>query len=66
MSIKETDFPLNRTPEEREKSKLETKCHICGRKSTNPHGKKGFCSGMIVNPNFKQEMEEYNQIEKTI
>ena len=31
-SLMGTDFPLNWTQEEREKSKKATTCHICGRK----------------------------------
>ena len=46
-SLMGTDFSLNWTKEEREKSKSAKTCHICGRKSTTPHGKKGFCSGII-------------------
>ena len=63
-SLMGTDFSLNWTKEEREKSKSAKTCHICGRKSTTPHGKKGFCSGMIDNPNYKQEMAEYNKLKK--
>jgi hypothetical protein len=60
----ETDFSLNWTEEEKEKSKTVKTCHICGIKKVEPHCKHGFCSGMIDNPNYKQQLEEYNILKK--